>query len=43
MNESVVFRRGRFRQGTKLLRFRPDRHPRLCTMDRVATSGRAGL
>jgi ATP-dependent DNA ligase len=36
------FSQGRFRHGTKLLRWRPDKAPRQCTMDQV-TSGPARL
>jgi ATP-dependent DNA ligase len=35
------FTGGRFRHGTKLLRFRPDKTPRQCTLDQVAKKGRA--
>ena len=33
------FSEGRFRHGTRLLRFRPDKAPRSCTMDQVAPVG----
>jgi ATP-dependent DNA ligase len=33
----------RFRHGTRLLRWRPDKAPQQCTMDQVKASGRAGL
>jgi len=32
----------RFRHGTKLLRWRPDKPPKTCTMDQIAPPGRAG-
>jgi len=35
------FTGGRFRHGTKLLRYRPDKAPRQCTLDQVAKKGRA--
>jgi len=35
------FTGGRFRHGTKLLRFRPDKSPKQCTLDQVAKKGRA--
>ena len=35
------FTGGRFRHGTKLLRFRPDKAPKQCTMDQIAKKGRA--
>ena len=35
------FTGGRFRHGTKLLRFRPDKSPKQCTMDQIAKKGRA--
>lgn len=35
------FTGGRFRHGTKLLRFRPDKAPKQCTMDQVAKKVRA--
>jgi ATP-dependent DNA ligase len=31
----------RFRHGTKLLRFRPDKAPRQCTIDQIVTPPRA--
>lgn len=34
------FSGGRFRHGTKFLRWRPDKKPRQCTMDQVKTAGR---
>jgi ATP-dependent DNA ligase len=37
------FTGGRFRHGTKLLRWRPDKAPRQCKMDQVAQSGAASL
>lgn len=39
------FTNGRFRHGTKFLRWRPDKAPRQCTMDQVETAdtGAAGL
>jgi ATP-dependent DNA ligase len=33
------FSGGRFRHGTKLLRWRPDKSPRQCTMDQVSREG----
>jgi ATP-dependent DNA ligase len=33
----------RFRHGTKLLRWRPDKAPRECTFDQVTRSGARGL
>jgi len=33
------FSGGRFRHGTKLLRWRPDKSPRQCTMDQVSRNG----
>jgi ATP-dependent DNA ligase len=35
------FTGGRFRHGTKLLRFRPDKSPKQCTLDQIAKKGRA--
>ena len=35
------FTGGRFRHGTKLLRYRPDKSPKQCTMDQVAKKVRA--
>jgi ATP-dependent DNA ligase len=35
------FTGGRFRHGTRLLRFRPDKSPKQCTLDQVAKTGRA--
>ena len=35
------FTGGRFRHGTKLLRWRPDKDPRQCTMDQVHREGKA--
>jgi ATP-dependent DNA ligase len=35
------FTGGRFRHGTKLLRYRPDKAPRQCTLDQVTKKGRA--
>ena len=32
----------RFRHGTRLLRFRPDKNPDDCTIDQVITRPRAG-
>ena len=37
------FSGGRFRHGTKFLRWRPDKAPRLCTMEQVAQESRATL
>jgi ATP-dependent DNA ligase len=37
------FTNGRFRHGTKLLRWRPDKAPRQCTMDQVAPAGRGSM
>ena len=34
---------GRFRHGTTLLRWRPDKAPRQCTLDQLATSSDSGL
>jgi ATP-dependent DNA ligase len=33
---------GRFRHGTRLLRFRPDKAPRQCTMEQLATTATGG-
>lgn len=30
----------RFRHGTKLIRFRPDKAPRQCTFEQIAPAGR---
>jgi ATP-dependent DNA ligase len=35
------FTGGHFRHGTKLLRFRPDKAPKQCTMDQVVKSASA--
>jgi len=37
------FSGGRFRHGTKFLRWRPDKNPRQCTMDQVESSGEGVL
>jgi ATP-dependent DNA ligase len=37
------FTGGRFRHGTKLLRWRPDKAPRQCTMEQVSQTGAASL
>jgi len=37
------FTGGRFRHGTSLVRWRPDKAPRQCTMDQVAPVGRGAL
>ncbi|MGI8499393.1 MAG: ATP-dependent DNA ligase [Gemmatimonadaceae bacterium] len=37
------FTGGRFRHGTKLLRWRPDKAPRQCTMEQVENPGRSSL
>jgi ATP-dependent DNA ligase len=37
------FTGGRFRHGTKLLRWRPDKSPRQCTMDQVQAESRSSL
>lgn len=37
------FTNGRFRHGTRLLRWRPDKSPRQCTMDQVAPAGRGSM
>jgi ATP-dependent DNA ligase len=37
------FSGGRFRHGTSLLRFRPDKEPRQCTMDQVAPGGTSAV
>ena len=37
------FSEGRFRHGTRFLRWRPDKHPRQCTFDQVARRGRPSL
>jgi ATP-dependent DNA ligase len=37
------FTAGRFRHGTKLLRFRPDKSPRACTMDQVERGAKSSL
>ncbi|MGE0257584.1 MAG: ATP-dependent DNA ligase [Alphaproteobacteria bacterium] len=34
---------GRFRHGTTLLRWRPDKAPRRCTFEQLATAGESGL
>ncbi|MDQ2818660.1 MAG: ATP-dependent DNA ligase [Candidatus Eremiobacteraeota bacterium] len=34
---------GRFRHGTRLLRWRPDKAPSACTIDQMETSGKASL
>ena len=34
---------GRFRHGTRFLRWRPDKAPRQCTLDQVRAGGRAGF
>ena len=34
------FSEGRFRHGTKLVRFRPDKDPRQCTLAQVSGSGK---
>jgi hypothetical protein len=33
------FSQGRFRHGTKFLRWRPDKPPKACTMDQVTSGG----
>ena len=38
--EYDYFSQGRFRHGSKLLRWRPDKEPRQCTMDQVNAEGR---
>jgi ATP-dependent DNA ligase len=35
------FTGGRFRHGTKLLRFRPDKSPKQCTLDQITKGNRA--
>jgi ATP-dependent DNA ligase len=37
------FTGGRFRHGTQLLRWRPDKAPRQCTMDQVSQTGATSL
>jgi ATP-dependent DNA ligase len=37
------FSQGRFRHGTRFLRFRPDKPPRRCTLDQVERESRLGL
>ena len=37
------FTAGRFRHGTRLLRWRPDKTPRQCTFDQVAKAGSGSL
>jgi ATP-dependent DNA ligase len=37
------FTGGRFRHGTKLVRWRPDKAPRQCQMDQIADAGQAAL
>lgn len=37
------FTGGRFRHGTRFLRWRPDKAPRQCTLDQVRAGGRAGF
>ena len=34
---------GRFRHGTRLIRFRPDKAPGQCRLDEIAAPGAAGL
>ncbi len=40
--EYDYFSQGRFRHGSKFLRWRPDKDPRSCTMDQVRPSARVG-
>jgi ATP-dependent DNA ligase len=37
------FTGGRFRHGTKFLRWRPDKSPRQCTADQVRSESRSSL
>ena len=37
------FSEGRFRHGTRFLRWRPDKEPRHCTFDQIETGGRSAL
>jgi ATP-dependent DNA ligase len=37
------FTGGRFRHGTKFLRWRPDKAPRQCRMDQIASARRSGF
>jgi ATP-dependent DNA ligase len=37
------FSGGRFRHGTRFLRWRPDKAPRQCTMEQVSQESRATL
>ena len=37
------FTGGRFRHGTRFLRWRPDKNPRACTMDQVKREDRSAL
>ena len=37
------FTGGRFRHGTKFLRWRPDKAPRACTMDQVKRENKSAL
>ncbi len=37
------FSGGRFRHGTKFLRWRPDKAPRQCTLDQIGSVGRGGF
>jgi ATP-dependent DNA ligase len=36
------FSDGRFRHGTMIVRWRPDKKPMQCTMEQLAPSGKAG-
>jgi len=37
------FTGGRFRHGTKLIRWRPDKNPKQCTFEQVARTGKGSL
>ena len=37
------FTGGRFRHGTKLLRWRPDKRPNQCRMEQVAPTGKGSM
>ena len=39
----IVFTGGRFRHGTKFLRWRPEKDPRQCTMEQVQREDRSAL
>ena len=37
------FTGGRFRHGTHVVRWRPDKAPRQCTFDQIAATGQASM